>query len=314
MANATVLATGQINGAGATDALFLKVFGGEVLTAFEEACVVMDKHTVRQISSGKSAQFPATWKVTAAYHTPGVEIVGQTSNVAERIIAIDDLLVSSVFIANIDEAKSHFETRSTYSMEMGRSLANQWDKNVQQVGVLAARAAATVTGADGGTSLTSSTTLYRTSATDLAAGIFAAVQAMDEKNIPVDEEKNVFVRPAQYYLLAQSTALLNRDWTMGLAGNYAEGKILQIAGCPIRKTNHLPITNIATGVATYQGDFSKVAALIMTKQAVGTVKLLDLAQEMGYDIRRQGTLMVAKYAIGHGILRPECAAELKTTT
>lgn len=313
MANATVLATGQINGAGATDALFLKVFGGEVLTAFEEACVVMDKHTVRQISSGKSAQFPATWKVTAAYHTPGAEIVGQTSNVAERIINIDDLLVSSVFIAVIDEAKSHYETRSTYSMEMGRSLANQWDKNVLQIGVLAARAAATVTGSDGGTSLTSATTLYRTSATDLAAGIFAAVQAMDEKNIPLDEEKNVFVRPAQYYLLAQATALTNRDWADG-GGNYAQGKILQVAGCPIRKTNHLPITNINTGVAAYQGDFSKTAALIMTKQAAGTVKLLDLAQEMQYDIRRQGTLLVAKYAIGHGILRPECAVELKTTT
>jgi len=314
MANATVQTIGQINGAGATDALFLKVFGGEVLTAFEEACVAMDKHTVRQISSGKSAQFPATWKVTAGYHTPGAEIVGQTRNVAERIITIDDLLLASVFIALIDEAKAHYETRSTYSTEMGRSLANAWDKNILQLMVLAARASATVTGGDGGTALTSSTTLYRTSATDLAAGIYAGVQAMDEKNIPLDEVKNVFVRPAQYYLLAQSTALLNRDWTYGAGGNYAEGKILQVAGCPINKTNHLPITNISTGVTAYQGDFSKTAAVIATKQSVGTVKLLDLAQEMQYDVRRQGTLMVAKYAVGHGILRPECAVELKTTS
>jgi hypothetical protein len=314
MANATVLSIGQSNGSGATDALFLKVFGGEVLTAFEEACVVMDKHTIRQITSGKSAQFPATWKVTASYHTPGAEIVGQTSNVAERVIAIDDLLVSSVFIANIDEAKSHFETRSTYSMEMGRALANQWDKNVLQVGALAARASATVTGADGGATSTSSTTLYRTSATDLAAGIFLAAQNFDEKNIPADEVKNVFVRPAQYYLLAQSTALLNRDWSNGEGGSYAQGKIMMVAGLPIVKTNHLPITNISSGVSTYQGDFSKTAAVIMTKTAVGTVKLLDLAQEMAYDVRRQGTLLVGKYAIGHGILRPECAYELKTTS
>jgi len=50
----------------------------------------------------------------------------------------------------------------------------------------------------------------------------------------------------------------------------------------------------------------------MQKEAVGTVKLLDLAMESEYDIRRQGTLMVAKYAMGHGILRPECAIELAT--
>ena len=312
MANATVLAVGQQNGAGATDALFLKVFGGEVLTAFEEANKVMDKHTVRTISAGKSAQFPATWKVSAGYHTAGTEIVGQSSNVSERVITIDDLLLSSVFIANIDEAKNHFDVRSIYSKEVGRALAYQWDKNVLQSGVLAARASATVTGANGGTALTSATTLYRTSATDLAAGIYAGVQAMDEKDIPEEEEKFAFLRPAQYYLLAQSTALVNRDWAAG-NGNYADGKVLRIGGAQLVKSNHLPITNIATGPTAYQGDFSKTACLLMTKQAVGTVKLLDLAQEMAYDIRRQGTLIVSKYAVGHGILRPECAVELKTT-
>ena len=52
----------------------------------------------------------------------------------------------------------------------------------------------------------------------------------------------------------------------------------------------------------------------MSTRAVGTVKLLDLAQEMSWDMRRQVTLLLAKYAIGHGILRPEAAVELKTTS
>jgi len=315
MSNATVLNLGQINGSGSTTALFLKVFGGEVLTAFEEANVVMDKHTVRQISSGKSAQFPATWKVSASYHTPGTEIVGQASNLAERVINIDSILLASAFVANIDEAMAHFEVRGEYAKQCGLALSYQWDKNVLQVGALAAAASATVTGSFGGSTLTSATTLYRTSATDLAAGIYAAVQAMDEKFIPETDEKNTFVRPAQYYLLAQSTALINRDW-MG-QGSYGDGKILRIGGSPIVKTMHLPITDLSgseQGNNTYLGDFSKVAFLTMTKDAVGTVKLLDLAVESAYDIRRQGTLMLAKYAIGHGILRPECSVVGKTTT
>lgn len=312
MADATVLRIGQINGAGAADALFLRVFGGEVLTAFEEANVVLDKHTIRQIQHGRSAQFPATWKVSAAYHTPGAEIVGQASNVNERSIGIDDLLISSVFVANIDEARNHFDYRSVYSTEAGRALAYQWDRNVLQVGVLAARAAATVTGGVGGLSLTSSGTLYRTSATDLAAGLFALAQNFVEKEIPDQDQKHAFVRPAQYYLLAQNTALINKDW--GGSGAYSDGKIYSIAGIPLVMTNHLPITNINTGPTAYQGDFSRVACLVMSKSAVGTVKLLDLAMESEYDIRRQGTLIVAKYAIGHGILRPECAGELRTTS
>jgi len=46
--------------------------------------------------------------------------------------------------------------------------------------------------------------------------------------------------------------------------------------------------------------------LILTPQAIGCVQLMDVASEAEYDIRRQGTLMVSKMAVGHGILRPEC--------
>jgi hypothetical protein len=58
-------------------------------------------------------------------------------------------------------------------------------------------------------------------------------------------------------------------------------------------------------------DATKTLGLVMHPQALGTVKLLDLASEMEYDIRRQGTLMVSKMAVGHGVLRPECLYEIK---
>lgn len=317
MSNATVNQFGQLNATGDAKANFLKVFSGEVLTAFETANVTLDRHTVRTISNGKSASFPATWKVKAKYHVPGAEIVGQVSPVGERIITIDDILVADVFLDDLDQAMTHFEVRAEYSKQAGIVLASTWDSNVLRTGLLAARAASTVTGGYGGTTLTSATTLYRTSAKDLAAGIYAAVQAMDEKDVPETDDKITYVKPAQYYLLAQSTDLLNRDWTDMRGGNYADGKILRIGGSPIVKTNQLPVadtTGAADVLAKYQGDYSKTAALVMTKAAVGTVKLMDLATRMDYDPRRLGDLIVAKYAIGTGILRPECSVELKTTT
>jgi hypothetical protein len=321
MANASPIRLGQINGAGATDAMFLKVFSGEVLTAYEQANVTESRHRVRNISSGKSASFPATWKVTGGYHTPGTEIVGQNTNIAERIISIDALLVSSVFIANIDEAMNHYDVRSIYSNEAGVFLGNNMDQNVLRTGVLAARAAATVTGAPGGTALTNAA--YGTDGATLAAGIFAAAQAMDEKNIPASE-RNAFIKPAQYYLLSQTTNVINAQW--GGEGSYAEGSVRRIADIPLVKTNQLPnglnltddTTITAAGLdpalvpAQYRGNFTNTKALVMHKEAVGTVKLLDLGMEMAYDIRRQGHLIVAKYAVGHGILRPEGAVELKS--
>jgi hypothetical protein len=268
MTAATPLRIGQVNGAGATDALFLKVFGGEVLTAFEEVNVMERLQTIRNIQSGKSAQFPATWKVSSSYHTPGAEIVGQTSNVNERVITIDDLLIAPVFIPSIDEAKNHFDYRSEYSMQCGRELAKAFDQNSLQVAVLAARAAATVTGGYGGAQLVNAG--YATTGATIASGVFSSAQNFDEKDVP-DQERVCILRPAQYYILAQTTNVINRDW--GGAGVYAEGTVLKAAGIEFVKSNHIPSTNIAVGPSAYQGDFTNTVGAVIQKSAMGTVKL-----------------------------------------
>jgi hypothetical protein len=143
----------------------------------------------------------------------------------------------------------------------------------------------------------------------LASNLFTAAQTLDQKNVS-SSDRNVFLRPAQYYLLAQNTTMINQ-WYGG-SGAISDGTILRVAGIEVVKTNALPSTNVITGVAAYQGNFATTVGLVMQKQAVGTVKLMDLATESEYDIRRQGTLMVAKYAVGHGILRGDCAIEIKT--
>lgn len=310
MAAATPSRVGQINQAGATDALFLKVYGGEVLTAFEENNVFTPHHMVRQISNGKSAQFPVTWKATAAYHTPGAEIGGTAISHAERVISIDELLIAPAFIANIDEAKNHYDVRSIYTTEQGRELAYKYDTNVAAVGILAARAAATITGGNGGAQLTDAT--FATSGSALAGGIWDCAQNFDEKDVP-EQDRAAFFKPAQYYLINQDTTVLNKDY--GGAGSYSEGGVLKVANISIMKSNHLPTTDLsadATVSPSAQGVFTNTIGLCMQKMAVGTVKLLDMGLESDYMVNRQGTLLVAKYAVGHGILRPECSVEFKT--
>lgn len=305
----TAARPGQVNSAGDPVALFLKVFAGEVLTAFRETNVALGRTMVRNITAGKSAQFPASWKAVASYHTVGAMITGQTINSNERVITIDDLAISPVFIASIDEAMSHYEFRSEYSYQCGASLARQVDKNLLQLLVLAARASATVTGGNGGTQIISATAL--TSADALVAAAFDAAQAMDEKDVP-EGDRYLFVKPDQFYNLVNSSSkLINRDYTAG-NGDIASGTVMRVAGLEIVKTNNLPQGIVNTGPAAYQGTFSTVAAIASHKSAVGTVKLIDLAVESDYLIQNQGTLVVAKQALGHGILRPESAVEIKT--
>ncbi len=320
MANATPSRLGIINGVSPSNyeqenALFLKKFSGEVLTAFNETNVMKDLHLIRTIESGRSAQFPATWKTGAGYHTPGNLITGaQSIKHNERTIVIDDLLISDVFIANIDEAKNHYDVRSIYSTQVGEALARVFDQNTMQVGVLAARASATVNGGFGGGEVTEADA--RTDGNKLAAAIFGAATLMDEKDVP-DTDRVALVKPAQYYTLVQAKDTINKDW--GGSGSYSDGSITRIADVVLRKTNRVPTANVSPKPGennTYGGNFQNVAALVMHKSAIGTVKLMDLTMQMTgeeYAVMYQGTLMVGKYAMGHGILRPECAVEINVT-
>ena len=320
MSDFTVSRLGQINSAGDATALFLKIFAGEVLTAFETKNVMLDKHTVRTIQHGKSASVPVVGNIGACRHTPGTEITGQSVNANERIIPIDDMLISDVFIANVDEAMNHYDVRSIYTTNMGRKLANEFDLSVQKELVKAARSGATVTGGDGGSQIvndlfkndggTAGSATEAAKAVALAEGIFQAMQVLDEKDAP--DERFCNLSPAEYYCLVQNKDVLNRDW--GGSGSYSEGNVFRIAGCAIVPTNQVPHAD-TTGTDTYHGvDSSKTVGLIYTPDALGTVKLLDLGLDKEYSARHQGTLMVAKYLMGHGVLRPECSVELMLNT
>lgn len=306
MADLSVSRLGQVNLAGTVDDLMLKLFSGEVLTAFNMACVYQGLHRTRDIQSGKSAQFPAIGKISAAYHTPGTQLVGTPIAHNERVITIDDLLVANVMIADIDEAKNHYDVRSEYTKQLGEALAKEFDTNVARTAVLAARASATITGEAGGTVINGGLTV-RTDGALIKAAMFAAAQKFDENFIP-EGDRFALVKPATFYAAAATTDLVNKDW--GGSGGIASGKIDSLAGIKIVKSNNVPSTNVATGPAKYQGDFTNTAMSIFNREAVGTVRLMSLSMQSEYLTLWQATALVARYAVGHGILRPEASIEV----
>lgn len=323
MANATAASIGRVNASGSEDALFLKVFSGEVLTAFERSSVTQGAEMVRSISNGKSASFPVMGRIDAAYHTPGAEIVGTDVNHNEKVITINDLLVSSAFLSNIEEAKNHWDVRSSYSSEIGRALAFQKDKHVLQTIGQAAQASANISGGDAGTVLTNTGIASATAATAANAmidSLFDAASNLDSHYVP-KEGRKAFIRLEEYYKLANATNAVNIDFSGGANGGVAEGKVMRVAGIELIPTAHFVSSNVNSGVdqgsATQGGsnpqavDLSNYVCLVSHPSAAGTVQLMNLATEMEYDIRRQGTLMVAKYAMGHGVLRPEAAVGIK---
>jgi hypothetical protein len=305
-------------------AVFLKVFGGEVITAFEKMSLMLDKHQIRTIQSGKSVQFPTLGRVTSAYHVPGTELVGQATVTNEIVITIDALLTSSVFLDTLDEAISHFDVRSVYSTEMGRQLARNFDESVMMEVFRGAKAGALMSH----NLAAASKVQYLGSSYDgfsvankaaaLATAIFTQAAVWDNQFVPGD--RYLALKPVDYNALVQNTAAINSDW--GGQGAYSDGTVLRIGGVNIIKAPALTgvvevdtsglTTGVAAGAAVQvahgaAGD-TDVRAIMFTKDAVGTVKLMDISTEAGYDIRRQGTLLVAKYAMGHGVINADGCA------
>ena len=322
MANATPASIPQINSTGTEDALFLKVFAGEVLTSFDRASKTGGAEMVRSISNGKTATFPVMGRIAAAYHVAGAEILGETANHNEKVITINDLLTSSVFLSNIEEAKNHWDVRSAYSGEIGRALAFVKDKHVlQTIGQCAIGSTPNVTGGDVTTNIFDADIAHATdstAATAMIGAIFEAARQLDANYVP-SEGRKCFMRLEEYYKLANATNVVNVDFSG--KGSIAEGRVARVAGIDLIPVPHFVETNVTSGVdagsataatATPQAvDLRTYVALVSHPSAVGTVKLMDLSVESDYDIRRQGTLMVAKYAMGHGTLRPEAAVGIK---
>ena len=398
--------SGQNNASGDVRGLYLKLYAGEVLTAFQSKNIMMPLHRVRTISKGKSAQFPMTGKYRdASYHTPGAEIVPSAAKQGERVVEIDDLLINAQFIPNIDEAMTHYDIRSVYTQEAGFALAKVADENILR---MAAKAAISENATIGGLNIQKHTafddedytgnvtigdvtgnTATAANARDpkfIAQAIMDARRIFDNANVPGDP---FVVMPVDMYYdmfkvhgtsNLNDLAIFNRD--IGGGGSVATGQVPTILGMPIYVTQHLgyystgttwvsnlyyqatpgsdtvaiagrplahkdvaantnapiPLANTAgsgrgnpssAGNSVYDvpkgasstiaGQATKFAssmvaqklrALVMTQDAVATAKLMDMSVESEYQITRQGTLMVSKYAMGHNILRPACSVGL----
>jgi hypothetical protein len=310
MANDAPTRLGQINNTGLTDALFLKIYG-EVQVAFRRMTAFKDRHYTRQVQSGKSVQFPLIGRSQGALlHTPGAEITGRDIPQNEKIITIDGVLYTDVSIANIDEAMNHYDVRREFTTQLGEELAIEFDKNVARTAILAARSAGWHASMPGGSGIIAANA--RTDSEVLIAALFQAGVVLDQNWAP-EGGRSAFLLPVQYALLAQNTKLTNQ-WNgtgLGYNGVYADGTVLKVNNIELVKTNNLPQGNVTATITKYNVDATNTAALVTQRRAVGTAILRDIRLETEYTVRRQSTLMVATKAVGHGILRPECAVEIK---
>ena len=260
MANALTTAIGRINSTASTPlalstaydtkyGTYLKLFSGELFKGFQTNTIARDLVTKRTLKNGKSLQFIYTGRMDAAYHEPGTPILG-TENalpVAEKTIVMDDLLISSAFVYELDETLAHYELRGEIAKKIGFALAEKYDRLIFRSITRGARAAHPVSATNkvepGGTQIRVGTNAAGSDAyvaTSLINAFYDAAAALDEKGVS-SQGRQAVLNPRQYYELVQQVGengLVNRD-VQGDSLQSGKG-VVSIAGITIHKSMNIP--------------------------------------------------------------------------
>ena len=247
---AQLVRPGQSNSTGDARALYLKLFSGEMFKGFQNNTIARDLIMKRTLKNGKSLQFIYTGRTKSEFHVPGRSILGNDEGappVAEKTITVDDLLISSAFVYNLDEVLSHYDLRSEISRKIGYALAEKYDRLAFRAIARGARQASPITKTNyvepGGTQIRVGATANDSDAynsANLVAAFYDAAAALDEKGVTSDGRVAV-LNPRQYYELIQAVntnALVNRD-VQGTALQSGNG-IIEIAGIKIYKSMNIP--------------------------------------------------------------------------
>ncbi|MCP3882351.1 MAG: hypothetical protein GY701_28750 [Sulfitobacter sp.] len=319
----------QDKGTGAEEAIALKVFSGEVLTAFERFSITNGRVRTRSITSGKSAQFPLVGAMSSSMHTPGQNIIleGGASPTylsqpksSEKVIAIDGILQCSTLIPKIDEAMSHYDIRAPYGREMAWSLAKQFDIHTLQTIIVGAQTSATLSGDASDWGSTTDRTVYDAdfdsgTAANTMTTIAGIVEAMDDDDVP-EHGRHMAVSNTVYYKLAKDDSVVSADYNQNTRGDRGTGGdgTLQYLGMLIHKTNRIKDI-VALGSSTYaqhaeelgtdyeSDHFNHTLAVAWQEDwAVGVVKLMDLGLDTQWKLEYFATLIAGGFSVGHGVL------------
>jgi len=304
---------GQNEGTGAIDAKLLKLFKGEILNAFSNACIGTGLVTTKTISGGKSEQFIVidTFNDTDVLtHTPGTDLTTTILSTNEKTITVSDKKYIAAFIDVLDQKLEQFDTRSELVQAQGVGVAQKVDKAIFR-GIYDSRLVAPVSGQTASVAVTN--TVIASATTPGAKGD-AIIEAIGEaqaglslNGVPEDGRACV-VNSTRQFQIAQSAKAVNADYNGGNGSNgtIATGKVMSILGVDIYVSNNMPTLEVDGLTAT------NLVGMIFTKGIYGVVTALGLTTEVNYDFNKLGYAVNTFYALGMGTLNPSCLAVIKS--
>lgn len=333
----------SIDGVNDAGKLWLPIWSGEVLHAYDEYKSFEPMVTSKTISSGRVMEFPITGTVALKPTWGAGEYLvgGEDAASTQFSVELDKRPMAAHFeLDNVDLMITQWEYRQELARQAGQTLANARDK---QIASFIAGAAVVGQLKNGASVVDPRTGLSFPAPAQLAAGDSAetALELLEaiedftvdcqENSVPVGQVYCA-VTPRMFQQIrrlgvAETAAEAKNSQPMfggvaeagGLGAGFQQGMnalsdSLRYMGVTIIKSNHLPnvdYTSASIGEGRYNingaAANSLVRSLIWMPECVASLRKTGLVVDTEDDVRRNSTFTVASMMSGTGVLKPELA-------
>jgi hypothetical protein len=340
-------------GSAGANKLWLPLWSGEVINAYDEYNIFENLVTTKTLSGGFSYEFPVTGTVNLnASWDAGEELIGGDSNSTTFKVNLDKRPMAAHFETdNVDLLVTQWDYRSELARQAGLTLANTRDKQIISA-LIAAGCVAPLASDPRGIAVAHMPAPKVVNTTN-ALGVGGAVSActdtvgleilqqienylvfMQEQNYPI-QTVYCAVPPKVFQVIRAmgvpraTNAFANKplftagDDYGGAGAPISQGMnmitdSLDYMGVKIIKTNHIPRTDLAVGQAKYNLTVATagldIFGIIFQPEAIAGLSLMGMKVDTVQDVRRNTQFTVASMLKGTGVIRPELCQLLVGTT
>lgn len=320
----------QANQTGALNALVIEEYTGMVEHSLVTRSSLEGKIPFRRISGTDTFTNRAVGEAGAVRKVvPGQQLDAVPTDLARNAVTIDTVVAHREAFALLDVFLTNIDVRKEVAFEQGKSMAKFRDTALFIQALKAAlstqssfkggAADGKPAGFKGGSQVTFSAAGDLSDPAKVYSKLASLMVQFEKKDIdPRADGLTIYVRPDEYYTLIQAEQLVNGSYVTADGNKVNDAWLLKTYGVPVESTNTCPLlstvtshqlSNTSNGSA-YDGDFSKVAALVFAPKAVMAGEAIPLQADVFYDKLFKSWFVDSHTSFAAGVNRNEYAGAL----
>lgn len=231
---------------------------------------------------------------------PGTTPDATVAEFAKASITVDTVVLARNILPLLDIFQTSYDARREIGTEHGKAIAKFRDQSFFIQAAKAAAmtnsrfkgsAAADLPGFKGGSSVTLSASGDAQDPAMLYQAFSDLFVKMEEKDVvPRQDDVMIALRPAEFYTLQQSEAIVNGTYVTADGTQLDNVAIFKAWGCPVMSSNNIPNAVVAghylsnaRNANAYDGDFSKLVGLAFSPRALLGGETIPLTSDVYYE-------------------------------